>query len=337
MTLPRELGGRGLIDIQNLHNKQITNLRNFFFEKATLSDIHYAIVQSDTKLTPLNLQNNNPQPNEIITDINQKLAAWKQKSLHGRHLNELLKEHVDKKASNIWLQKGQLFPETEAFMLAIQDQVVNTLNYQKYITNTLGANNDTCRRCQNGSETIQHITGSCKAIAQTDYKHRHDQVGAIIHQYLAYKYKLIKNKTPYYKYKPEAVLENKEYRLYWDRTIMTDKTIHYNRPDITIFAKNDKTVYFIDVSICNTHNLQLNFTEKISKYTELSIEVQTQWGVKTVKTIPITISTTGVIPKNLHSSLRYLNIPPGIYIQLQKAVILNTCRIVRKFLSGSFN
>ncbi|KAG6438507.1 hypothetical protein O3G_MSEX000022 [Manduca sexta] len=218
-------------------------------------------------------------------------------------------------------------------MLAIQDQTIETRNYQKHIIRLSSLPTDNCRRCQSSPETIQHITSACKSIAQTDYKLRHDQVAAIIHQHLAYKFKFISEKVPYYKYSPNSVLENNELRLYWDRTIITDKTIHFNRPDITIFHKSIKTVYLIDIAICNTHNLQSTYTEKIAKYTDLSIELQTQWNATTVKTIPIIISSTGVIPKTLHTSPRTLDLHKNTYILLQKATILNTCRIVRKFLS----
>lgn len=332
LTLPRSEGGRGIIDIVNLHNKQISTLRNFFHDRAETSSLHQAIVQNDKKHTPLNLKNHNPQRNETITDAKDKVATWKQKSLHGRHYQDLQQPHVDKTASNAWLQRGELFPETEAFMLAIQDQVIDTRNYQKHIIRNPNIA-DTCRRCCSSSETIQHITGACKAIVQTDYKHRHDQVAAIIHQYLAHKYKLIDEKVPYYKYTPQSVLENSNYRLYWDRTIITDKTVHFNRPDVTVLDKNNKTAYLIDIAICNTHNLQTTHTEKIAKYTDLSIEIKTQWQINSTRTIPIVLSTTGVIPKTLHTSLETLNIPGTAYKLLQKAAILNTCRIVRKFLS----
>ena len=166
---------------------------------------------------------------------------------------------------------------------------------------------------------------------QTDYKHRHDQVAAIIHQYLAFKHKFVNTQIPYYKYQPEAILEDQGRRIYWDRTIITDKTIHYNRPDITFLDKNNKSVFLIDIAVCNTHNLQTTYSEKLAKY--LEIETKTQWRVTTVRIVPIIISTTGVIPRTLHTSLYTLNIPSPTYKLLQKAVILNTCRIVKKFLS----
>uniref|UniRef100_A0A2H1VXX3 SFRICE_017735 n=1 Tax=Spodoptera frugiperda TaxID=7108 RepID=A0A2H1VXX3_SPOFR len=53
-----------------------------------------------------------------------------------------------------------------------------------------------------------------------------------------------------------------------------------------------------------------------------------------VLTLPFAIlSTTGVIPKHLHQSIKTLELPPYTYRILQKAAILNTCHIVRKFLA----
>ena len=331
LTTPKHEGGRGLIDIKNLHNKQITSLRKFFHDRAQISVFHKAVVKSDCNYTPLNLQNEQKQQNENITTLEQKLNVWQAKSLHGRHRNDLLNPNVDKNASNAWLKKGELFPETEGFMLAIQDQIIETRNYKKHIIHDTQI--DLCRHCHSASETIQHITGACKSIAQTDYKHRHDQVACIIHQYLAKNLNLISETVPYYKYKPQSVIDTAEYKLYWDRTIITDRTVHHNRPDLTLHIKKLKTVYLIDIAIPNTHNLSSTFTEKITKYTDLSIELKSQWRVNTVKTVPIILSSTGVIPITLHSCLKQLNLHPLLYIQLQKAVILNTCRIVRKFLS----
>lgn len=330
LTLPHREGGRGLIDLKNLHNTQVTILRNFFHKQATRSSLHNAITQADNNYTPLNLKDCTQQNSEIITTENQKLQNWLQKSLHGRHRRDLLNPNIDKVSSNMWLKRGELFPETEGFMLGIQDQVIDTRNYRKFIIkdNT----SDLCRHCHSASETIQHITGACRSITQTDYKHRHDQVAAIIHQYLAFKYSLITEKTAYYKYTPAIILESVHHKLYWDRTIITDKTIHHNRPDITLYDKSTKTVFLIDIAIPNTHNLEKTYTDKLSKYTDLAIELKTQWRAQTVKTVPIVLSSTGVIPYTLHNSLQTLGIHKLTFNLLQKAVILNTCRIVRKFL-----
>ncbi|CAH2094088.1 unnamed protein product [Euphydryas editha] len=334
LTLPRKEGGRGIIDITNLHNKQITTLRKYFHSKSTTSELHKAIVFSDRKYTPLNMCDRTTQSNERQTDGRTKVAEWARKSLHGRHHHDLIQQNVDKLASNEWLSHGDLFPETEGFMVAIQDQVIETRNYQRHIIRA-PIPTDLCRRCNSASETIQHITGACKAIVQTDYKHRHDQISNIIHQKLALKYKLITTPAvPYYKYTPEVVLENTTHKLYFDRAILTDKTTHFNRPDVTLVDKVNKTAQIIDIAVPNTHNLQNTIAEKLSKYTDLKIELTRMWKLNNVTIIPVVISTTGVIPRQLHHSLKILDIPPKTYLSLQKAAILNTCRIVRKFLQN---
>jgi hypothetical protein len=92
-------------------------------------------------------------------------------------------------------------------------------------------------------------------------------------------------------------------------------------------------VYFIDTAIPINHNLHAKYAEKLAKYSELSIEIKDQWKMDTVATIPITLSTNGIVSKTLHKALNTLNLHPNTFIELQKATILNTCSIVRKFLN----
>ncbi|KAJ0171089.1 hypothetical protein K1T71_013288 [Dendrolimus kikuchii] len=64
----------------------------------------------------------------------------------------------------------------------------------------------------------------------------------IIHQQLALRYGLIATEVPYYKYTPEPVLENGHITLYWDRSIITDRTIVANKPDIAIIDRSARHV-----------------------------------------------------------------------------------------------
>jgi hypothetical protein len=62
----------------------------------------------------------------------------------------------------------------------------------------------------------------------------------------------------------------------------------------------------------------------------LEEELITTWQLKATYTIPLVISTQGIIPNKLHGSLKLLNCHPALYILMQKAVILHTCHIDRK-------
>ena len=49
--------------------------------------------------------------------------------------------------------------------------------------------------------------------------------------------------------------------------------------------------------------------------------------------MPLVLSATGVFPNMLNQSLTTLNVPPRLLFQFQKLVIINTCSIMRKFVS----
>ena len=53
-----------------------------------------------------------------------------------------------------------MYPETEGFFMAIQDGVIKTRNYQKYIIKDNTVVYDWCRMCDKPGETI----GSCEKI-----------------------------------------------------------------------------------------------------------------------------------------------------------------------------
>jgi hypothetical protein len=220
------------------------------------------LVSADKGYTPLNLSDN------IISDIVKPnipdtIANIKQKSLHGRYFKELEQPEVNMPLMHI-------HPETEGFIFAIQDRVINTRNYKKHICG-LQSIIDKCRICGTEGETIEHIISSCTVLAQSEYKKRHDMFAKIIHMNLAVKFNLLKNTQPHYSYTPESCLENDSYKLYFDRTVLTNIHIKHNRPDIIILNKQQKQAYLLDIAVPNSHNITQTYNTKINKYLELSV------------------------------------------------------------------
>jgi hypothetical protein len=86
----------------------------------------------------------------------------------------------------------------------------------------------------------------------------------------------------------------------------------------------------IDVAIPGDRNVIKKEAEKILKYTDLIIEIQCMWNVKT-KMMPVIIGATGTISKSFR---RYLSSIPGKHDikELQKTAILSTAHILRKVL-----
>ena len=329
LYLPRQEGGRGLLNIYNLCNTQILKIRSSLH--ASNNDLVKFVSGFDVGFTPLDL--NNLEPNIAMDDTSHKITEWKQKTLHGKFPNLLHGEHVNKSTSLKWLQTGHLYPETEGFVMAIQDRVIRTKNYEKHILKNDVV--DKCRKCGNVGESIEHVMAGCPAISETAYLGRHNQVAKLIHQHLALRHNMIGNATPpFYKYTPQEVLETTNHVLYWDRPILTDKTVDFNRPDLLLIDKKEKKAILIDVSIPLTHNIRKMEVEKKNKYENLAIEIKRLWKLHSIQIFPVVISAEGVISDELVNTFKTLDFSRNMLITSQKVVLLQTCHIVRKFLNG---
>ncbi|XP_045510128.1 uncharacterized protein LOC123705416 [Colias croceus] len=332
LYIPRRCGGRGMLSAQSLHNREICKLRDYFLAKVSHA-IHAEVIECDKGLTPLSLAKQDWQKPAVLS-ISDREAIWKEKELHGRFHRILHEPHVDFLSSVHWLRFGDLFGETEGFVCAIQDQVVKTNNYRRYIIKD--GTQDLCRMCHRPGETLRHVTSGCSMLANTEYLHRHNLAARIIHQELALKYGLLVGKVPYYKYAPEPVLENNRAKLYWDRPIITDRTILANRPDIVVMDLATSRIFLVDITIPHDDNLVKADSDKRLKYLDLAHEVVEMWGGVSAEIIPIVVSTNGLIPSSLKQYLRRLDLPvKPMTVGIQRAVLLDNARIVRRFLTQS--
>lgn len=332
MDLPRNLGGRGILNIKNLYCNQFYNLREYFFNIRNNCDLYKIICAADDGFTPLHLKTINYTSDILPNTIEQAIDSWKRKTIHGVFPNHLDNESFDKKASNAWLIKGEIFGETEGFMMSIQDRVVPTRNYRKYILKE-NVENDKCRMCGMTSENIDHITNGCSSMAATEYLTRHNKIAKIIHQRLANRLGFVTENVPYYKYEPTVIFEDNNNLLFWDKSIETDKEIIANRPDIVYWDKRKQKMFIIDIAIPLNQTTQSTYTEKMRKYSDLQTELKRIWKLRESFIIPIVISSTGLVPYKLTESLNKLGMENEVE-NIQKAVILETCRIVRKFLNN---
>jgi hypothetical protein len=80
MSLPRELGGRGLTDIKNAWQKQIRDLRLYFHGQAQTNELLKAVTEADNT-TPLNLRKGPRNHHHYATGEDQQMdvegATWK--------------------------------------------------------------------------------------------------------------------------------------------------------------------------------------------------------------------------------------------------------------------
>lgn len=105
------------------------------------------------------------------------------------HSHQLELVHVD-------VERGNIFSETEGFVVAIQDRIIATKNYRRHILHE--EIDDLCRKCNAVGETIEYIIAGCPALAERAYLVRYTAVTKIVHQHLALKPNLVNQYAPYY-------------------------------------------------------------------------------------------------------------------------------------------
>jgi hypothetical protein len=87
----------------------------------------------------------------------------------------------------------------------------------------------------------------------------------------------------------------------------------------------------IDVAISGDRNVIKKGAEKILKYKDLTIEIQSTWTVKT-RVIPVIIGATGTISKSFRKYVSNI-LGNNEVRELQKTAILGTAHILRKVLT----
>jgi len=96
-------------------------------------------VQADKGYSPVKLNDQSVDDDVTIIHLN----TCKTKTLHGKFANFLQENQVDEKSSLMWLSAGCIYPETEGFPVANQNQVIKTIHYEKHC---LGEVTDRCRK-----------------------------------------------------------------------------------------------------------------------------------------------------------------------------------------------
>ncbi|XP_023238417.1 uncharacterized protein LOC111637209 [Centruroides sculpturatus] len=262
------------------------------------------------------------------TTLQARADSWRNKALHGQFLDKI-EGKVDKERTWLWLTNGALKKETEGLIFAAQEQAIRTNAIKARIEKS--ADDPTCRLCKEADETIDHILSCCKKIAQTEYKQRHNSVAKMIHWNLCHNYHIPTGKN-WWKHNPEKVVENECVKILWDFRIQTDKVLEHNTPDFTIVEK--KKVWIIDVAIPGDSRIDEKQQEKLSRYQDLKIELQRLWH-KPVQVVPVIIGALGAVPKDLSQHLQAINIDKITICQLQKATLLGSAHIIRRYITQS--
>lgn len=317
LYLSRNIGGRGMLQVRQTVEEECRALAEYV--RDSQEDALKQVTEEGLMKT------NEAKQAYRKAQLKSRKERWQNKALHGQYFMNI-QGKVDSNQSWLWLRNGTLKKETEGLIMAAQEQALRTNAIKTKIDKT--STNSKCRLCKEAEETVEHLICCCKKIAQTDYKERHDKVAAMIHWNLCKRYHLPTCKN-WWDHKIDRVLENDEVKILWDFRIQTDKHLAHNTPDLTVVEK--KQVWIIDVAIPGDSRVEEKQLEKITKYKDLQIEVERLWQKK-AKVVPVVIGALGAIPKDLEHHLNTLGVDQINTHQLQKAALLGTTHILRRYL-----
>ncbi|CAH2227606.1 jg25108 [Pararge aegeria aegeria] len=105
------------------------------------------------------------------------------------------------------------------------------------------------------------------------------------------------------------------------------------KPDIVLVDRSVRRAIIVDITIPHDDNLVKAEKEKISKYLDLAHEITAMWNVEWTVVVPIVVSVNGLLAKSFDPHLKKLSLGGWMKGRIQKAVVLETARIVRRFLT----
>ena len=161
------------------------------------------------------------------------LQQWRNKALHGEFLKKV-ESGGEFSLSFYWLKYVRLMMQTEAQVVAAQDQVLVVRAVQNHIYGLAVPLH--CRVCGEVPEYVDHLSSGCTPLAATMYLQRHNRVGKIIHWGILKHFNFLVSRN-YWDHVPAAVAENNDMRVLWDFNLFTDHLVTARCIDIVVIDK----------------------------------------------------------------------------------------------------
>ncbi len=225
------------------------------------------------------------------------------KSVHGGFARQCAKTETDKRGTHMWLTKGKLHPETEATIMALQDQVVMTRVHRSKVMKLGG--DVMCRFCGERQETVAHILSGCGKLKWGLYKARHDRV---LYQLAKVVGREMGLKVPKRLRKPgglarSGVVGTSSKKMLVDVCIPTKRYISERRPDLVTIDKAAKRIVIYEVACAWDPGVTRREEQKLAKYQELAADLAKQCPGKRVKVVPVVFGALGSVT-NIRKRLR---------------------------------
>ena len=324
LYMKREVGGRGLLSIEDTVRVEEASLGNY------VAGSEEQLLKLVKKTKTIKDETDPEQKRKSIDEA--RTDRFEKKKLHANYTKKVNEVNTyDPNDSWTWLKKGYLKRATEATIVAAQEQAIRTNAIKQRIDKT--AVSGLCRMCGKANETISHILTECEVLAGKEYRGRHDDVARILHWSICKKYGL-ENSVVSYRHEiteENKIVENDDVKVLWDFFVQTSRKLDHYRPDLVVIHKRSKTCHIIDVACPFDTRIKTKEQDKIDRYQDLKHEILKCWKgeVKKASVIPVVIGALGGVTKNLKRHLKHIGAADE-FETIQKTCLLGSARILRK-------
>jgi hypothetical protein len=88
--------------------------------------------------------------------------------------------------------------------------------------------------------------------------------------------------------------------------VIADKSIVHSRTNTTFVDRRKTITYLIDISVTNALNIGKGHNVKEENYQPLTDKVNSVWQEDKLIVVPVIISATTGVPKNIHKNTEHL-------------------------------
>jgi len=166
--------------------------------------------------------------------------------LHGKFWKDV--EDVAGNRSWQWLRAGYLVKSTEAYVIAAQEQALQT----RFLRATVFREDvdRMCRMCGKVAESVGHLASGCSVLAGKEYRRRHDRMGLRVYWELC-RANDIKCAPNWYEEVPDTVRAKADcsVEIWWDRSVQTTKALKHNRPDVVVVDRTRNQWTLVDFAV----------------------------------------------------------------------------------------
>ena len=339
--VPRKQGGRGLTSIEDMFVNRIITLADHIILAAKTQPLMEKVLQHEQEniirlkqefQQELEISQQQVEKDTIKRKLKQRhIDQWKQKSLHGYLAKQTEEDpEIDTIATNKWRETG-LSSHVEGYISAIQEQEIATKATIKRRQHEPRMDAK-CRLCGKEEETNFHVIGCCSSLSSNLYvTARHDPVAQVILDQV-----LEQEGVESKKGEPESVITTVNKEIWWNMKIKTTNKVKYNRPDIMIWDKEEKTCDVVEITVPLEVNVSRRLTTKSDKYMPLLSELQQMYTNYKFSMIPVAIGSLGAVPKPLMENLEKLKITgknaTNTIRKIQRTAVVGTVKVMKTFM-----